>query len=1118
MNRFFTLCLGLAVSVGLHANADRASEPRPDGRKPVTQLSSAAQGIVTMPEMKTVDGKGFRMGSPMQFKGEEKSVARVTAGGGNIFGWTFSLWPVAGYLYEFTSDSFDLTWSDDESDPPMRTAYLQDGKLCGPALITNGMGIYGGYWREYDFKTGEVLFNEEWDLYQDPIYENVTFNPSDGCVYGVAQWLPYGPGVFIVKAYPSDIKNPTIVCKLETIVSGICYNGIADVIYGISHNGDLVSITSDGEVKTVCSIDISSQFHWVTTWMTACTFSPQDGLVYFTPMDYDRTALATVDPNTGEANVYAVTPNNTQFYSLITTDAAYKDVLIPERPDFVEAVFEGGSTSGYNVYKMPSNLVNGDPITSTLTVNVSVDDQPYATLSASAGEELKVNYENLSTGMHSFQLTVSNEGHESRPVVSSKYIGYDVPNAPANVMLTSEKITWSAVTKGIHQGYVPAEDMVYEVSLNGELLGTTKDTEYTLTFPNDTEISLYVAEVVATYLNPTSGETEKSAAGVSNDMSYGKPLSIPFTIKPTEEQFRLCKVIDNGDGWTWELAPDAEAFRLEDYYQPDGENDDWLILPPFEVLDASKINTLMFEVSNWSAGYPYEEIEVYIGKEPTVEGMTTCLKEVFTPSKSLPLYEFVNLPLNLDAGVYYLGFHLITPVDDALGIYLRNISVEYTGLSGESPAMITESEWSAEPGAEGALNATFTVTLPTLNLDGNPLDANAEMTATFVGQSTVVLTGKPGEIVNATVNTLQGDNQIIFYTSCNGHESLRQTLDVYTGEYMPAAPSNVVVEGFQNLKGAHISWDPVTEGSEGGYVNPEGVSYTVWVMSPYAWDTVVVTDTEYTYECPADRPVHQATVGVSSQNFVGSNYQIIAGYVYMGTPYTLPIVENFEEEAGGMNLQPWITYLPVGGEAVEFGINFLDRLGDFEHNANIVMYMTGNPGSSGMVGTPFFSTEGLSTVTLGMTLNTGAYFPGLTVYGSLNDLDNMVEIGYVPADPDGEEFTEVSFDLPESLLNQPVVTLYLATEIEEEGQIMILERLEVDCTVGVEGILNGRTVTGGKGQISVNGFAGEEISIYNLDGTQVMSGRIAADKASYSLEKGMYIVRVADRKVKAMVR
>ncbi len=32
--------------------------------------------------------------------------------------------------FEFTSDSIELTWADDATNPPMSSAYLYDGKLC----------------------------------------------------------------------------------------------------------------------------------------------------------------------------------------------------------------------------------------------------------------------------------------------------------------------------------------------------------------------------------------------------------------------------------------------------------------------------------------------------------------------------------------------------------------------------------------------------------------------------------------------------------------------------------------------------------------------------------------------------------------------------------------------------------------------------------------------------------------------------------------------------------------------------------------------------------------------------------------------------------------------------
>lgn len=1126
MKKFFAMCMAIALANGGTAIARQAENVESSG-SPIAKLTSLSRENVPMAVTYTAEGKGFKMGgSPLKFTGPElMNAARVTEKGGNIYGWSKGGWPPVGMLYEFTSDSIELLWSNDAAGNPMGAAYLYDGKLCGPALVSNGMSILGGYWSEYDFNTGELLSHEEWNLYEDPIYEMVTYNPYDGYVYAMLQWLPKGQGqVFLAKALPTDVKNPIILETLEpgkTVFTGMCFDGNTNRVYALNHMGELVSISSDGEMETLFTVDISSQYDWIKSWVTSMVYSPKDRLIYFTPMSFETTALATLDPITGAANVYAMTPSGQQFFSLVTTDNAYTSMLTPEAPEFIESVFVDGSTKGYNVYRMPSYLVNGDPITSAITLNVEVDETPYSTLTASAGEEVKVEYD-LNADMHSFHLNVTVGDHTSYTIVNSKFIGFDVPQRPSNVYLSSEMIKWDAVTIGVHNGYIPVSDIVYEVKLNGKSLGETKENKYALNLPTDTEIDLYVAEVIASYVNPADNSVLKSEAGVSNGMGYGNPYSIPFTVEPTPEQAALCQMIDLdgpsdsqfADNFNWHYGDGV--FQIETDYNGDG-NDDWLILPPFTVTDASKIYTLLFEVANMNSNYVNEKVEVYVGTEPTVAGMTTVLKEAFSPAQSNPLYELVNLPLNLSEGTYYLGFHMISEPSE-LGLMLRNISVQYTGLSDNSPSEITD--LAATAAADGELKAIVSFTMPVKNLKGGELGSDVELTATVAGISTETLYGRPGEKVSTVVETVQGNNMITVYTANGENQSLRQTVGVYTGVEIPAAPSNVVVNGYQNLSGASISWDPVTEGQNGGYVDPAGVSYMVYVMSQYAWDVLETSETSYTYECPEDRPVHQATVGVCSQNIAGSNYQVIAGNVYMGTPYTLPIKETFDESVGGMDLTPWITYLPVGGEAVEFGINYLDRLGDFDYDANIVMYMTGNPGSSGMVSVPYFSTEGLGAATVTMTLNTGIDFPGLTVYGSTNNLEEMVEVAYIPASTDGEEFSEIKFEIPESLINQPVVTLYLSTEIGEENQIFILVNMQIEPSDsnGVEAISNRGNVIAGKGMVTLNGFAGNDVVVSTTDGRVIYRGNVSSDRCDYPLSSGIYVVNVAGRKVKALVR
>ena len=98
-----------------------------------------------------------------------------------------------------------------------------------------------------------------------------------------------------------------------------------------------------------------------------------------------------------------------------------------------------------------------------------------------------------------------------------------------------------------------------------------------------------------------------------------------------------------------------------------------------------------------------------------------------------------------------------------------------------------------------------------------------------------------------------------------------------------------------------------------------------------------------------------------------------------------------------------------------------------------------------------------------------------------------MEIARIPAVADGEEFNVVKFDIPESLLNQPVVALYISTEIKEENQIFILVDMLIEPSElnAVEAVNNGCNIIAGKGMVTLNGFAGNDVVISTIDGKVV---------------------------------
>lgn len=454
--------------------------------------------------------------------------SRLTASGGSIYGWDNS-----GSLYELTPTGIEQTWHT-ETYPALTSCFLRDGHLTGPALITNGMGIFGGHWQEYDFSSGELLYDEEWNLYEDPIYEIVAYNPDDDCIYAQGQWLGNDAGGPLFMKAPADSpKEMTIIRALDggqgELFTSICYNAEEKCLYGINQLSELARISTEGEVEPLYKIDLEEKgYSWMPSWRIGITYSPVDHLLYFSPKGSDESWLGTIDPKTGLIDIYATLEDACQLVSLISLDEAYQDMAVPEKAVVEKISFEEGSTSGSVSYRMPETLVDGSGIEGSVCATVYLDNQVYDTFDASPGECIEVKFTDLEEKIHKFAMTVAHQGHTGRAVRNSFFVGFDIPLPPGNISLTESGVEWSAVEKGIHGGFVPVADIVYEVFINGVSIGTTHDMQLAYRLPSDKELDLYTASVVASYVNPNTGSDMISSEGYSNSISLGQPYSLPM--------------------------------------------------------------------------------------------------------------------------------------------------------------------------------------------------------------------------------------------------------------------------------------------------------------------------------------------------------------------------------------------------------------------------------------------------------------------------------------------------------------------------------------------------------------------------------------------------------------
>lgn len=183
---------------------------------------------------------------------------------------------------------------------------------------------------------------------------------------------------------------------------------------------------------------------------------------------------------------------------------------------------------------------------------------------------------------------------------------------------------------------------------------------------------------------------------------------------------------------------------------------------------------------------------------------------------------------------------------------------------------------------DGALSGSVTFTMPEKNQEGNDLDGTLSYTIAANGVDVTTGTAAPGNEVSATYNaTASGEVLFTCVASLDTHTGKTASETVYVGNDTPSAPRNV------KLTPTTVSWDAVTTGAHGGYVDPSGLTYTITIN-----DEIVAEDISGT-SCPTNLPVNAqlqnyvAKVTASCNGMTGAPGS--SNNISFGQPLSLPI-------------------------------------------------------------------------------------------------------------------------------------------------------------------------------------------------------------------------------------
>lgn len=1033
-------------------------------------------------------------------------------------------------LYKIEKNNLEYLWYDpliEDYNSLAKEGWYEDGKINGVVIDLNGNIIQSYYKYSLDFQTGEILSYEDYGMDIKVMFINARYNTEDGNIYGFAYDFNNEGKICWAMANPYDLYTTKILNDNTTYCYSLCYNETDGKFYGVNTQQEFVSIENNGQQTVMMTVPEAENF---ATYFAGLVWAPSANAFYWNAQYADDASALYKVTLEGDFYLEEYYPTGTEFTYMFTTESVVNPEL-PARPSISAVEFENGDLSGKVTFNLPSTMSDGVliPEGTSLSYTILLDDEVYETGEGITGDQIVSDFKIKTDGYHKFGIFVSLDGHKSGVTSRTVWIGYDTPLAPSKVEISLTEVTWNAVgNQGAHGGYVNVDEVEYEVYINDIFKGSTTSTSLPISFSDDETIAKYMAMVYAVF------DDKKSKGGSSNEILAGRPYQVPMYIEPTYEEFELMVIEDkNHDGITWSYWKDHNALGTLYTNNYDDFFDDYIFLPPVEITNTDKFYIFSLEAAIRASNYPDEYLEVVYASAPSSDAIMGVLVPEFAPKAHQyeePWTRKEGLWIVPSAGTYYIGIHATSP-GDQLGLLAKSFRLTESDIDENSPSAPHIEEIIA--GSQGALRATVNFTYPTTLLNGDIIDENSNLDLGVIvngEKAEISMSGKPGEISSCEVETLQGRNEISIYVTLNGLDSPSDITSVFTGQTVPATPKNLKGEVSEDMMSLSLSWDAVTTpDNRNGYVNPEDIRYAVYVqvrnVVSYKWELLMdeITDTHCTIKLTQGAPQDEYVFGVGSYNPAGDNDEVMSITAFMGTPYPLPMIDNFEDPEGIFEISPWFLYPEFDNQnytAVWYTYNLEGVDESFVGDNRAVLYcLPETIGDKGLMGIPRFETLNCENAEISVRVVIAPYTPDFKILGQIYGSNDIIEVGSYIQESTGEaKIGTIDFALPQELLHQHWVQLYIETSFKSLNEMFVLWGLEVTSTSSVQNIFADGSITSGKNTISIIGFNGKDIIIASLDGKTIVNEKCKSDKEDYILEKGIYIVRAGSHTAKLIVK
>jgi len=633
--------------------------------------------------------------------------------------------------------------------------------------------------------------------------------------------------------------------------------------------------------------------------------------------------------------------------------------------------------------------------------------------------------------------------------------------------------------------------------------------------------------------------------GISNEAGEGKRVSAEAFIGvytapysntfDTEADARFFTTVNDSSiystneyRWIWSSYNQNLALGGYGYYVQHPVEEIWLYMPAIK-LEKDMVYTYSF---NWTYSSYNQTCPGYAGI-----GMAMNPDAQSVYPDQLPFTNYgekvliKNEVIASETGKYYPSILMMADVASSyISPSIDDISIT---LVGSAFAPYSVENLVVEHDLTGLLKVNFAFNAPSVDYAQRPLEGPLKVYIYRSGSAIPLMTFEdvePGQSLEwIDEQPLNGNNSYIIVAENEYGRGKASEVTVFAGVDIPAAVQNLDIRGNEDNQKAVITWDAPEDAVNGGVLDGS-LQYTVVEYFPdgdtpeeqmvilcTTTETSVVIDRE-----PTDYMVmHYYAVIPSTSAGVG---QAVMDYVVLGQLKEVPFYEPFA--GGNLSTTGWVVDADVANYGTTwYVLNDDDEMTSQDGDNGFAMCYNGNYYSSyhwSDLVSPKMAISSDKQYTLSFyvymgTTTSATVAPTLVVSQSTDDAP-YEELMTIDVTQGNGEWT--LFEIPLTCVGN-YMKFSFRGNMSTVSERIWLDNISVtseDKPSGVDELQSTiQQVVAVKGGINVEGYAGQQVRVYTVDGRQA-DAFVSDGHRTLSMAPGIYIVTVGKQAFKVSVR